>query len=245
MVFGALGAGQPTFIDSIGQYMTAMNAFAGASENIAIDGVKLPHLFPGTKLTTKPMGTPGGVGTDFENSLLRHIAAPLGLSYEQFSKDYSQTNYSSARASMGETRKKNVADRLATNIFALILEEDLNAGLVPLPKGRTAADFYTDPVFREALLNCTWIGASRGQIDEMKETQAAVMRINSGLSTYEIESARLGIDFRQLFRQRAREQKMIEKLGLVFGQAGDATQPGANDAQKTVTKSGKNDDTQD
>jgi lambda family phage portal protein len=242
VVFGSMGVGQAGFGDMLGQYLTQLQAYSGNSDNIAIDGVKMPHLFPGTKLSLKPMGTPGGVGTEFEESLLRHVAAALGLSYEQFSRDYSKTNYSSARASMSETwkfmqsRKKVVADRMATMIYTLWLEEDLNAGNLPLPKGMGSEIFY-DPVKREALTNCDWIGASRGQIDELKETQAAVMRINSGLSTYEKECARLGEDFRRIFKQAAREKRMMAELDLTFGT--DATKPGHNDAQQTMDESDK------
>ena len=241
VVFGSLGAGQNEFAGALGSYMTALQQYAGAGSNIAIDGVKLPHLFPGTKLNLKPMGTPGGIGTDFEDSLLRHIAAGLGVSFEQLSRDYSKTNYSSARASMTETwkfmqsRKKIVADRLANHIYVLWLEERINAGVVPLPKGMGAEIFY-DPVKREALTACEWIGASRGQIDELKETQAAVMRISSGLSTYEKECARLGEDFRRIFRQRARENRLMTELDLTFST--EAVKPGKNDAKNTMTNSG-------
>lgn len=237
MVFGAMGAGQAGFADVLGQYMSALSEYSNGSTNIAIDGVKMPHLFPGTKLSLKPMGTPGGVGSEFEESLLRHIASPLGLSYEQLSRDYSKTNYSSARASMSETwkfmqgRKKSVADRMATSIYILWLEEEINAGNIPLPKGMGSEIFY-DPVKREALCACDWIGASRGQIDELKETQAAVMRINSGLSTYEKECARLGEDFRKIFRQRSRENKLMKDLDLTF--TSDAQKPGSNTAQQTM-----------
>lgn len=237
VVFGSMGAGGPGFSDMLGQYMSALGSYVKGSNNIQIDGVKMPHLFPGTKLNLQPMGTPGGVGTDFEESLLRHTAAALGLSYEQFSKDYTKTNYSSARASMGETwkffqgRKKHVADRTAKNIYVLWLEEEINAGKIPLPPGMGPEIFY-DPVMREALSACDWIGASRGQIDELKETQSAVMRINSGLSTYEMEAARLGLDWRRIFRQRAREDKLIKSYGLTFTK--EATKPGQNDAQQTM-----------
>lgn len=238
VVFASMGAGQPGFETMLGQYMSALSAYVGSAGNIAIDGVKMPHLFPGTKLNLKPMGTPGGVGTDFEGSLMRHIAAALGMSYEEFSRDYTKTNYSSARASMSQTwkymqgRKKVVADKFAAMIYALWFEEEMNAGNIPLPRGFTVDTFYTDPVKREALLGCDWIGASRGQIDELKETQAAIMRINSGLSTYEIECARLGGDFRKMFKQRSREQRLAEKLKLTF--AMDAKQQGKNDAQQTM-----------
>jgi lambda family phage portal protein len=219
MVFGAMGAGQSGFAEMLGQYMTALDAYQAGSDNIAIDGAKIPHFFPGTKLNLKPMGTPGGIGTDFEESLLRHTAAGLGLSYEQFAHDYTKTNYSSARASMGEThkhmqaRKRATADRLASNIYALWFEEEINAGNVPLPSGKKADIFY-DPVMREALLKCAWIGAARGQIDEKKETDSAVARIQNNLSTLEIECARLGEDYRDILRQRMREEKMKTTYNL-------------------------------
>lgn len=239
VVFQSMGAGSKGLGGALTEYLTALQAYVGSGKNIAVDGVKMPHLFPGTKLNLKPMGTPGGIGSDFEESLLRHIAAAFGLSYEQFSRDYSKTNYSSARASMAETwkgmnsKKKSVADRFATMIFSLWFEEDLNAGNIPLPRGRSVADFYTDPIFRAALLRCSWIGASRGQIDEMKETQAAVLRIKSGLSTYEIECARLGEDFRRIFRQLAREERMKKELNLSFDMG--ATKPGMNEAKNAMT----------
>lgn len=238
IVFSQMGAGQAGLADMLGSYMDALSQYIGATDQIAIDGVKMPHLFPGTKLNLKPMGTPGGIGTDFEASLMRHIAAGLGMSYEEFSRDFTQTNYSSARASMGQTykftqgRKKVVADKFATMIYHLVLEEDINAGNVPLPPGFTIDTFYNDAIRKEALGCCDWIGASRGQIDELKETQAAVMRINSGLSTWEEETSRLGKDWRRVFKQQARERRMQEKLQLVFTQ--DAKQPGANDAKNTM-----------
>jgi lambda family phage portal protein len=174
------------------------------------------------------MGTPGGVGTNFEESLLRHTAAALGLSYEQFSRDYSKTSYSSARASMGETwkymqsRKKVVADRFASMIYQLWLEEEINARNVPLPRGITLAKYYADPIIREAIASSEWIGASRGQIDEKKETESAILRIENGLSTREKENARLGEDWRKIYRQRSREIKLEEKLGLKFGEVAKA-----------------------
>jgi lambda family phage portal protein len=223
-IFQSMGAGGGGFTNMLKEYMNGLTEYVNATDKIGIDGVKMPHLFPGTKLNLKSAATPGGIGTGFEESMLRHIAAPLGMSYEQFSKDYSKTNYSSARASMAETwkfmqaRKKTVADRQATMMFICWLEEEINRddSVIPLPPN---FDFY-DPYMREALCSCEWIGAARGQIDETKETQAAIMRINAGLSTYQKEVALLGDDFRRVFKQQAREKKLMEKLGLTFDTSG-------------------------
>jgi lambda family phage portal protein len=221
LVIQQMGGGNTDMSAILGKYLEMMGAYFGASTNVQIDGAKIPTLFPGTKLNLKPMGTPGGVGTDFEMSLLRHTAAALGLQYEEFSRDYSRSNYSSIQAGGAVTRrfmegrKKMVADRQATEYFMLWLEEAIAAGDVPLPKGMRRDIFYK-PLMKEAFSKCDWVGASQGQIDQLKETQAAMLRIKAGLSTYEKEIARLGGDYREFFQQMAREQGMIKELNLTF-----------------------------
>lgn len=203
------------------RYLGEVAKYIGGARNIHIDGAKIPVFYPGTKMKLQNAGTPGGVGTDFEASMLRYIAASLGVSYEQLSKDYSSANYSNLRAAMAETgkrmrvQKRNVADRFATIYFRLWLEEALNKGEIEsMP--RNAPNWY-DGLNSDAYSACEWIGASMGQIDELKETQAAVLRVNNGLSTREIEMSRLGKDWRVVYQQLAREQKLAEHHGLVFG----------------------------
>lgn len=252
VVFSQMGLNQDTFKEMLQTYMMSLMDYAKGSKNLQMDGVRIPHLFPGTKLKMQPMGTPGGVGTEYEESLLRNIAASLGLSYEQFSRDYTKTNYSSARASMGETwkfmnsRKKLVADRFASTIYALWLEEEVANGNVALPRGKTRDWFYA-PLIKDALTCAEWIGASRGQIDEKKETDAAIARIKNGLSTYEIEIARLGSDWRTVFEQRAEEEQIIKTRNLNFTGEPVQAQPDGNSttADESDDEDSKNSDEKD
>lgn len=224
--------------DAIGAYLNGLTKFLGGSENIALDGAMIPHLYPGTKLNMKTLGTPGGVGTDFETSQNRHIAAGLGMDYAEFSRDYSKMSYATAKLSTENTRKfmrsrkKSVADRIANMIYGNVLEEFIAQGEVPLPRGFTRDDYYA-PLMREAFSRCSWIGTGTGQIDELKETQAAILRIKAGLSTYEIEIGRLGEDWREIFEQQALEQGVAKEHKLVFdlntnkgntGQGGDQSE---------------------
>lgn len=206
-----------------GAYMGALGKYLDAANNVRVDGAQIPHLFPGTKLNMQPAKTVGGVGTGFEESLLRHTAASLGLSYEEFSRDFSKTNYSSGRAAMGVSarymaaRKRHLADRLANEVYALVLEESMANDNVPLPAGIKRDVFYKDAgLAKEAFKACQWIGSGAGQIDELKETQAALLRIAGGISTFETECARLGKDWREVFEQRGREEADLTKRGLVF-----------------------------
>jgi capsid protein len=95
------------------------------------------------------------------------------------------------------------------------MEEAINANQIETLKRREVPNFY-EPLMAEAYTACEWIGSSRHQIDELKETQAAVARINAGLTTREIEIARFGRDYRKVFRQLSREKALAEDLGLDF-----------------------------
>lgn len=135
-------------------------------------------------------------------------------------------------------RKRFVADRFADEVFTLWLEEDLADGNLPLPASVDRSVFY-EPWGKEALSACEWIGGGRGQIDEMKETQASILRINAGLSTFESEIAKQGGDWRKVFRQRSRENKLAEDLDLVLTM--DATKAGDANSQQTTTDPKGND----
>lgn len=224
VVYQAMGGGN-VGADAIEKYaagyLGAIAKYTGNSRNMHIDGVKIPHFFPGTKLQLRPVGQPGGIGTEFETSLLRYIAASLGLSYEELSRDFSKTNYSSARAAMNNTwkhlqaKKKVIADKFASIVYRLWLEEALNKGRIDSAPKNALKLWYENPEYADAFTSCDWIGASRGQIDELKETQAAVLRLKYNLTTQEDEMARLGKDWRKVALQRKREMALNKEYGLV------------------------------
>lgn len=253
-VYGMMGGnnGTENFINGMGAYMGLLQQFFGGANNVNIDGAKVPVLPPGVKFNAKPLSQPGGIGTNFEDSLNRHTAAALGLSFEEYARNFEKVSYSSMRGGIMLTnrfmkaRKKVVADRIANFAYWLFLEEEINAGNVPTPAGmspRQMQNIFYKPLMREAFCQATWIGAGAGQIDELKETQAAILRIKAGLSTYEIEISRFGNDYREIFAQRAREEGIIKAKGLAFNL--DSQKGGAKDAQNTLAddpKSGTQND---
>ena len=185
------------------------------TNNVTLGGVKIPHLFPGDDLKLQTAQDSDNGFSALEQALLRYIAAGLGVSYEQLSRDYSKVSYSSARASANESwryfmgRRKFIASRLATQMFSCWLEEALLRGIIRPPRARF--DFYQA---RSAWSRAEWIGAGRMAIDGLKEVQESVMRIEAGLSTYEKELALMGEDYQDIFRQQVRESAEREKAGL-------------------------------
>ncbi|EOA7946668.1 phage portal protein, partial [Escherichia coli] len=178
-----------------------------AAAPVRLGGAKVPHLMPGDSLNLQTAQDTDNGYSVFEQSLLRYIAAGLGVSYEQLSRNYAQMSYSTARASANESwayfmgRRKFVASRQASQMFLCWLEEAIVRRVVTLPsKAR-----FSFQEARSAWGNCDWIGSGRMAIDGLKEVQEAVMLIEAGLSTYEKECAKRGDDYQEIFAQQVRE----------------------------------------
>lgn len=152
----------------------------------------------------------------FVRSIIRLIASSLGVTYEEVSMDYSQTNYSSARAAMIHAWAETVAfmsvleAQLVKPFFVAWLEEAFDRGYIVRPAG--APEFYDAP---DAYAEGRWIGPGRGYVDPVKEILAAAARIEMGVSTLETECADLqGTDYVEVLEQQAFEQDLRIKLGL-------------------------------
>lgn len=182
---------------------------------ISLGGAQLNFLAPGEEIKLTNPNHPNSVFDSFERTVLRNIATAIGVSYEQLSMDWSQVNYSSARAALVEiwrgftARKDNFAFQFVQPIYSAWLEEAIDRGDVKLPKG--APSFYEA---KTAWCASKWVGPARGWVDPMKEAQAAVARIEAGLSTLEDECAEQGRDYQDVIVQQGRENKMRERAGL-------------------------------
>lgn len=223
---GRSANGEDGLTDAIGNYMGGLMEYVEGANNLRMDGVMIPHLYPGSRLSFHSAGTPGGVGTDFQAALERGIAAGLGLNYEEFSRDFSKLSFSGGKLAIASTgrfmlaRKAVVADAMANAIFALWLEEELNAGNVPpIKAGMSLAamrKLWFNPLMKEAFCAADWIGASTTQVDPVKEETAAEMRLAAGLSTRKAEAALLGYDWEQIDEQQALERQSAVDKGLEY-----------------------------
>lgn len=232
MAAAAMGAGG---MDAgIGAYQELRTAFH-EKNTIRFNGVKLPILLPGEKFTMTTAERPATNFAAFEEAVLRKIAAGLNLTYEQVSRDYSKTNYSSARAAMLEswkfftTRRNRVGVHIATQIYLLWLEEALDLGEVEMPPGA--------PSFQEARAawgRCQWIGPSSGWIDPLKEADAVGRRLDLSITTLEQECAALGQDWEDVLEQRAAEMARMKELGLAPAPAPMAGQRYPTDNEMAV-----------
>lgn len=182
-----------------------------ADNSVKLQGGSVIPLFPGEKLQSFAPNRPSTAFDGFTTSVLRHIAAGLNMPMEVLMKDFSKTNYSSARAALLEGwryflgRRAWLATYWAGPVYELWLEEAINKGDIEAP------DYYDN---RYAYNRCAWIGPGKGWIDPVKEAQAAYWRLFLGISSLETEAAEQGMDWRELADQRAVEQAYYQARGM-------------------------------
>ena len=92
-------------------------------------------------------------------------------------KDFSKTNYSSARASLLEGRRMFLmwrawfARMFCMPLWEMVLEEAFLRGLFDVPA------FYEN---RAEYCRCQWVGGAWGWVDPVKEVQSSKMAIDFG-----------------------------------------------------------------
>jgi lambda family phage portal protein len=178
---------------------------------VQLEGGTMFPLYPGDKMTPFIPGRPSAQYAAFCEHVLRQIGTSVGLPYELILKDFSKTNYSSARAALNEAwrffsnRRAWMGFYWASAVYKLWFEEAVNAGMIEAPDFYALAPFY---------LRAKWIGPPRGQIDPVKEAEAAQIRMNSFISTLEDECAEQGQDYNDVLDQRALEIARMKELDL-------------------------------
>ncbi|MCJ2080740.1 phage portal protein [Methylobacterium sp. J-090] len=219
-----------------GESEKPMEAYQASLDDwrIQMKGGSMVTLPPGT--TMKPFAPNQQMtGLDtFATVMLRSIGAGLNMPYELVFRDFSKTNYSSARASLLEawryfaSVRQFIIDHWCSSIYDLWFEEACQRGHIP---DCTPDDYYGNQI---AWTRAKWIFAGRGWVDPLKEAKAATERLNSKISTLSDECGEQGRDWREQIDQDAREkayQKQSYKaLGLSWPPAQAAQQPDVAEA---------------
>lgn len=191
------------------------------------NGARIPHLFPNEKIVTLSAARPTSNFDGFESAVLRNIAAATGLSTQQVTQDWSDVNYSSARAAMLEAwktltrRRDDYATGTAQPVASAFVEEIHSIESLPLPAG--APDFLDA---KAAYCRARWMGPGRGWIDPVAEKKGSILGMNAGLSTLEMEAAEnAGEDWEEMLDQRAREIEAFKERGIPLPEWAETTPP--------------------
>lgn len=145
----------------------------------------------------------------------RQMAMQLGMTYENFTGDFSQINYSGMRAAFAKEWRRVTAQRAVLNqantlVLMAVLEEGFDRGeFRKLTKG--LPDFWSAYA---AYARAKWIGPPRGFIDPVKEQTASVMRVESGMSSLTSEMNEQGNDRDTIIQELLSDRRAIEEAGL-------------------------------
>lgn len=204
---------------ALSAYQTMRNSLSDR-DSLMMNGAHMPILGPGESIEKADARGEADDFDSFEHTFLRSIAAATGESAEEISKDYTKTNYSSARAALLSTWRRMMTRRsgfttgTATPVYNCILEEmfDRPGVLSSMPHGVGVEDFIG---MRAAFARCKWIGPGRGWIDPVKERAGELMGLDSGFGTLQQTCADVAGEWWQdVADERSAEEEYWKKTGM-------------------------------
>lgn len=189
-------------------------------------------LPPGKDVTTVDPKRSDTQFESFVNTCITVIASSMGIPKEVLIKKY-ESNYTAARAALLDFWRTVRVYRTRFNtafnqpIYEQWLAEAVAAGRIEAP------GFFDDPAVRLAWCGCSWMGASMGHVDPLKEVNAAAMRIANNITTEEQEAMEYnGNDRSAIVRQRRKEIAERKEMS-------------GEEATKSATKSVDSDEKED
>lgn len=222
--------------------MNYVEGGSGKADPIRYQGVhpgQFLYLNQGEEAQLLQSNRPGNNFEGFFRLILRTIGSAAGVPYEQLLKDYSQTNYSSARAALLEfwrvcTEYRNWFVRhFCDKVWAMVMEEALLRGLWAIP-GLSPAEGWTRFVDEMDLWTAVWWAPPpRGYVDPLKEMQANELALRLGVMSHSDIIGEQGRDAEEVFDQIAADRQDMADRGLVFalsGGTGTATDTPSRDA---------------
>jgi lambda family phage portal protein len=170
------------------------------------------RLFPDEDVSVIQNNRPSQMIAPFRQMLRGDIAAALRISQRFLDRDVSRANYSSMRADMLDAERllgpvrEWMGHATAGRLYRAALPWlALRAGI---KTPRAAYRLIPD---------------GQPYVDPLKDAEAAASAIASGLSTHEIEIGKRGGDYREIWKQLAKEREEAEGLGLVLDLSGKNT----------------------
>lgn len=186
------------------------------SDELRLGNGAVQFLNPGEKVNVANPGRPNSEFDPFVTAILRQVGASLEIPYELLLKHFT-ASYSASRAALLEAwkmfrmRRAWMAAKFCQPIYEDWFVEAVTKGRIDAP------GIFDDPILFKAYTKAEWHGPSQGQLDPVKEVNAAILRVENGFSTRQRESAELtGSEYESNIRQQSYEQKIAEQHGVAL-----------------------------
>lgn len=177
-------------------------------------GLVLEGFMPGESITSFSTDRPSSGFDPFVQAVLRQVGTALELPFELLVKHFT-ASYSAARAALLQAwgffrmRRAWLAAALCQPVYEHVIANAIMRGRISAP------GFLADPAIRAAWCGARWTGPSPGQLDPLKEVNAAEKRLALRLSTRTRETAEItGDDWEQTAAEYAEELEYMEQLGI-------------------------------
>lgn len=213
------------------------------SESTDVNGNQFEYLEPAMVVRLQPgesvesinPGRPNSASEPWINLMLRGISVGTGLSYEVVSRNYSGTSYSSSRTSMLEDRRrfrrwqKQMVNSLCQPVWDMFCDMAATSGVDGFP---SMTDILDD---RRTATAVEWQTPEWEWVDPSSEQAASDAALTSFQSTYQDELGQRGKNWRNVFYQRAKEEKLKRQLGLVTADMANVENAQAEAQQMAAT----------
>jgi lambda family phage portal protein len=187
-----------------------------------INGVMVHYLNKGEKLVSFDQNISGIEYGEFMRTAIRLIAVGRKVSYELAFRDYSQVNFSSARASLIQDHKLFSEEQwhLATYVLNPLYEAWLDANvLAGNIKGLSPDAYFAD---KNKFVKPRWIAPAREWVDPLKDIKAFVEKYKLGAATLGKFVAEGGEDLEEVLNEREKENEMLKKAGILTEEEANA-----------------------
>jgi lambda family phage portal protein len=170
-------------------------------------------LQPGESVTVPDLNAPDGQLEPFTRSMLRAVAAGVGVSFESISKNFSESNYSSSRLSLLEERdtyrvlQRYMIENFHQPVFEAWLEMAVLSGALSLPGYESNPDRYRAS---------RWVPRSWEWVDPQREVDAYKTAVRCGFKTLGQVISEQGGDLDDVLLARQAELAMLDEMDIVL-----------------------------
>ena len=170
------------------------------------------YLQPGESVNVPDLNAPDGQLEPFTRSMLRAVAAGVGVSFESISKNFSESNYSSSRLSLLEERdtykvlQRYFIENFHQQVFESWLDMAVLSGELSLPGYETNSERYAAS---------KWVPRSWEWVDPQKEVNAYKAAVRCGFKTLRQVVTEQGGDLDEVLVARQAELAMLDEMNIV------------------------------
>ena len=177
-----------------------------------INGVMVHYLRRGEEIGKLDPDVVSGTYGEFVKTVVRMLAVARNVSYELAFRDFSDVNFSSARAAIIQDNKRfdyeqqHIITYLLNPIFETWMDAMVMAGRL---KSINPVAYAKE---RSRFVKPKWVTPAREWVDPLKDMRAIEMELALGLTTKTEVIAGRGKDFEEVLLQQKRERELEKQI---------------------------------